>query len=422
MRVPMILILLGAMAAVGCEEDGGDVSLDDDSAGDDDSVGDDDDSALPDYSTSPCWGDAETTRLLIGADFVDVATTCRAEGERTLLYVQDELWEDVVDQALVNGFMHGFELLGPSGAHDPSTGVLGNDEAMFGALDTGALPGGKLSVFVVDTEGRDDAYVCPTDHDWCDAPSIHLDGPTLSPLDGETALGLAARETCRMIHQDLDEDEDLWLDEALAQAATTINGYYVEENWVQAFLANPDADWGPGGADHDAAHVGALLLWGSYLAQVGGPTLMRAITAEPTDGWASIDAAIQTAGLSTTADALLVDWIVAVYLDQPDLGYGFDALDLGTPSVVGTVGAGDQISGSLAPYGVDYLRVEDEATLTVAATTLSGGPITAVGVVMGTAVDVVDLSAGGVLEVPASTTAFIALTAPVTTQYELSFD
>jgi hypothetical protein len=256
---------------------------------------------LPDYSDSPCWGEPATTPVYNGVTHLldDVAATCRAQGDHVLLYVADGLWGSAVDQAAVNGLMHQLELFTPEGSVDPGQGVVPNDEAVFGPLDTTSFPQGKLEVYVVDTNGAGDGYLCG----WCDHPQLHMDGLVLQPLDGAFSVAIAAHETYHVIHQAYDADETMWVNESLAEAAMTANGFFTDVEWLQSFVDDPDQDWGPGDPGIGGFNYGAALLWGTALWERGGTSLMTAITAEPADGWEGIDAALDFVGSTSTGSS-----------------------------------------------------------------------------------------------------------------------
>jgi len=318
---------------------------------------------LPDYSGSPCWGEAASTSVYNGMTHMlgDVAVTCRAEGDYVLLYVADELWDTAVDQAGVNGLMHQLELFTPDGSVDPEQGVVPNDEAVFGPMDTTQFPQGKLEIYVVDTSNAGDGYLCG----WCDHPQLHLDGLVLQPLDDELATAITAHETYHVIHRAYDADEVRWVDESLAEAAMTANGFFTDVEWLQSFVDDPDQDWGPGDPELADFNYGAALLWGTALWERGGPPLMTAITAEPTNGWEGLDAALDSLGDPRDAWELYLDFVVAVYVDDPALGYGFASIDVPPVTTAGELGVGDTEMGSLLPYGIDYYRLADTGELTV---------------------------------------------------------
>ena len=372
---------------------------------------------LPDYGTSPCWGTPATTTLYSGEthELGEVAVTCRAETDRTLLYVADDLWQAPIDQAQVNAWLHRFELFTPENSFDPARGVLLNDETVFGELDRSVLPSGKLEIYVVDTSGAGEGYLCS----WCDYHQLHLDGKLLAPFDSDKSLGIAAHETVHAIHRSYDADELFWIDETLAQAAMTVNGFFTDQLWLEAYRRNPNVDWGPGAADATSFHYGAGLLWGSFLWERGGAALLGAIVRTPADGWEGLDAALISTGMTSSAWQLYREYMVAAYLDRPDLGYGIQSFDYGALPATGGIAKGGSASGELSAYGLVYYTLDAEGTLQLSA---GSDPDTAELVALAVAVtdaavDVVDVTSGGTLVVPPGAQAFLALTARQSASY-----
>lgn len=369
---------------------------------------------LPDYADSPCWGMAASTLVYDGVTHqtVEVPATCRAEGDRTFVMVADSLWDNGIDQAAVNGFMHRFELFTPAGSIDPERGVIVNDEAVFGTLDVANLPGDKVSVFVIDSNGGGDGYLCG----WCDYPQLHLDGTVLAPLDGDDALSIAAHESYHIIHRGYDPDEETWVDESLAQAAMTANGFFTDDEWLDDFRLDPDQDWGPGGVDFGSFNYGAGLLWGTFLYERGGAELMTAITAEPANGWAGLDAALVSVG-DEDAWARFLDMAVAMVADRPDLGYGFTAFDVGEVAREGSLAAGDGIDGGVAAGGIDVYALVGPGPLDVEVT---GVGIGARAFRIADDIVVVDPVGGASLDFGAADQAFLVVTAQAAASYSIS--
>jgi hypothetical protein len=306
----------------------------------------------------------------------EVSTTCRAEGDRTLVYVADDLWETspapgvpAIDQREINAFMVGYELHGRPTSFDPNRGVLPTDETVFGRLNPDTLPDGKLPVFIVDSGGLGQGYVCS----WCPDLELHLDGPVLRSLHTDEALSIAAHETFHAIHRGYDQNEAVWVDETLAEAAMTVNGFFTDQDWLDDFLGNTNVAWGPGVADPRDYNYGAGLLYGSYLWERGGRSLLHAITAEPLDDWAGIDAALVTAGIESDAWSLFLDMALATFLDDPSTGYSFESFEVPAAILPYSVATGSTYSDTIQRAGLVFVVFDADArSVTLdAATTVS---------------------------------------------------
>jgi hypothetical protein len=322
-------------------------------------------SSIPDYTRSPCYGTSRTTSVYDTATHGtrEVTATCRAEGDQTLLYVADEIWDvaprpgaPAIGQSEVNAFMVGYEREGRRTSYRPDLGVLPTDELVFGALP-GDLPDGKLPIVVVDSGGAGEGYLCQ----WCGDIELHLDGPLLGSLHSDKAFSIAAHETVHAIHRGQDADETVWVDETLAQAAMTLNGFFTDEDWLDDFLRDPNVDWGPSTDNPLDYHYGAGLLFGTYLWEQGGRDLLHTITREPLDDWAGLDAALAATGSDRDAFGLFLDMGLSTFLDDPATPYSFDAFELADQVLPYSVRSGTRISGVLEPYGLLYVVFEADA-------------------------------------------------------------
>jgi hypothetical protein len=321
---------------------------------------------LPDYANSDCFGQSRSTLVYDGQTHqtAELVAHCRGETSRVRLYVADELFGSTITQQQINGFLHRYEFVGNERSARPELGVLPTDEAVFGSLDPSRIDSDKLPIFVIDTNGGGDGYLCS----WCKGDELHLDGTALAPLDGDTALSIAAHETFHAIHRAYDPDELMWVDETLAEAAMSVNGYYTDRAVLNDFARRPNVNWGPARTQIGDYHYGAGLAYGTWLWEFGGEALMRAATSAKENGWAGIDAALEASGHRETGLDSWLDMAVALYLDDPERGYGFRSFDLVMGVGIEALAAGATVSGSLAPYGLVYyalaegvgsVRVED---------------------------------------------------------------
>jgi hypothetical protein len=190
---------------------------------------------------------------------------------------------------------------------------------------------------------------------------LHLDGPLLRSLHTDKALSIAAHETIHAIHRGYDANETVWVDETLAQAAMTVNGFFTDQVWLESFVNRTNVPWGPGVDDPREFHYGAGLLFDTYLWERGGAGLLGAITQEPRDAWAGIDAALSSTGDPATGFEVFVDMALALYLDDPATGYAFEAFDLTGAVLPASVATGASYADTLAAYGLVYVIFDDSA-------------------------------------------------------------
>jgi hypothetical protein len=328
---------------------------------------------VPDYTTSPCYGSTAETEVYDFETHVTtrVSATCRGEGNRTLFYVADELWETEYapgappfTQVDVNTFLYGYELAGRATSSQPELGVLPLDELVFGPLDEAGLTNGKLPIFLIDSGGAGDGYLCS----WCEKLELHLDGPVLRTLRTELALSIAAHESVHAIHRGFDPNEALWVDETLAEAAMTVNGFFTDEAWMRSFLADTNQSWGPGLSDAPDFNYGAGLLFGTYLWERGGAELLGAITQDARNEWAGIDAALTATGHAQNGLGMFLDMATAAALDDEASGYWFRSFDLAAAVEPSPVATGTTHAATVEEYGLVYLALAGDArSVTLAA-------------------------------------------------------
>lgn len=305
----------------------------------------------------------EVTQVYNGETHVvgDISATLRASSADVDVYVQDALYGTVVTDEQLDGFLARLVARGDERAFATELGILPTNEAVFGKLQRDGLLGGKQRVFVVDTSGAGDGYLCG----WCDYPDLHLDGNLVAPLDEDEAFSISAHELYHAIGRGYDSDEEVWMDESMAEAAMTVNGYFTDQAWLSDFLANPNQDWGPNGRDVTSVHYGACLAWGTYLWEQGGTELMRGVTEESANGWQGVDAALRAFGDGRTAWELFLEMGAALYFDEPERGLGFRSFDMPRQLRVTPVSPGTHRDDALEAYGLLFYEVAEPASVTL---------------------------------------------------------
>ncbi len=154
---------------------------------------------------------------------------------------------------------------------------------------------------------------------------ISLEATTVG---SEYYLATLAHELQHLIDTGQRSNTPLWLAEGLAQLAERMAGYDAIRTDTEFLSTTPVQlnTWGP--LQLDGRHYGAAYLFSLYLWERFGDEVATAIATTRYDGMAAVDAALADRG--TNVQALFGDWIVANYLDDPQLdprfGYSSDAL------------------------------------------------------------------------------------------------
>ena len=185
-------------------------------------------------------------------------------------------------------------------------GTLGASAGEFGSGDL--LP----RAIVSDSNEREILY-------------ISLESTTVG---SDEYLATLAHELQHLIDSGVRPNTPLWLAEGLAQLAERVAGYDSVGSDTEFLASRPVQlnSWGP--LQLDTRHYGAAYLFTLYLWEQFGPAIASDIANAPYDGLAAVDAALNER--DTSIEAVFADWIIANFLDRPDLdprfGYENDAL------------------------------------------------------------------------------------------------
>lgn len=182
--------------------------------------------------------------------------------------------------------------------------------------------------------------------------------------------GILAHEFQHMIHWNQDRDEDTWINEAMSELAGQLNGYDMGGSDL-AFSQEPDTQlttWSE--LDASGPHYGASYLFGAYMLDQYGSRAISQLVAESENGIAGVDAMLVAtdSGGRQFAD-LYADWLIANYLDDPDLAggrYGYSDVSIPKLRVAARHSKYpvDQ-QAAVHQYAADYIRLEGRGDLTV---------------------------------------------------------
>lgn len=179
-----------------------------------------------------------------------------------------------------------------------------------------------------------------------------------------------AHEFQHMIHWNVDQNEESWLNEGLSELAAYLNGYGISSA-TPIFLANPDLQlttWPETGTA--GAHYGAGFLFALYFLDRFGQDGLRDLVASDLNGLSGVDATLETLNAGVGADDVFADWAIANLLNAPGAGdgqYGYEDLPSGQRATVNlTI---DEVPGTLSEtvhqYGTDYIELTQPGDVTV---------------------------------------------------------
>ncbi len=189
-------------------------------------------------------------------------------------------------------------------------------------------------------------------------------------LNQEYTYSVLAHEFQHMIHWKQDRNEETWMNEGFSNLAVLLNGYSIG-GADRAYAEDPDIqlnDW-PNGPNR-SPYYGASFLFMTYFLDRFGEQATQALVSEPTNGMVSIDKILSDLGFmddSTNeeigADDVFSDWVVASYLQDPDVLDGrytyHNYAEAPKPSLTEEIGycPQDPIQTDVNQYGVDYIRI-----------------------------------------------------------------
>jgi hypothetical protein len=171
-----------------------------------------------------------------------------------------------------------------------------------------------------------------------------------------------------MIHWNVDNNEDTWVNEGMSEVAAYLNGFGTSE-FAASFMYAPDTQldaWEENGSN--APHYGAAFLFNAYFLDRFGQDALRTLVQDPANGFQSFDKTLAGLNNGLTTDDLFNDWVIANLLNDPALSeghYGYHNLrDLPSPAIRQPVEEYPAaLNGEAHQYGADYIQLTGPASL-----------------------------------------------------------
>lgn len=277
---------------------------------------------------------------------VAVAATCRAVGDTVLVYVADDQWESTVSADDVGRIVTAFDEATPLG----EGGIMARMTELFGA-SSDIDANGRLIILVYEIPTYQnytfDGYfraedllandpACETNPSvYCsnECEVIHVNS---DDAGSDYMIGVMAHEYEHLIHFGLDADEEIWLDESMAELAMAVNGYEDDTN-VAYYVAHRDAPLVTSGY----VDYGVCMLWGAYLYNRLGAAFVSALMADTANGTASVTAQLAGQDGPASFEDLFADWALFLALATQANGPAFPLVTVPTATADGGVTVGD---------------------------------------------------------------------------------
>ena len=303
-----------------------------------------------------------------------VHATLRALGDRSQIWVDDSAYGQSVSAADVAALGDRLERHAPSGAVDPTRGIVDIDTAYFGPPPTGIDPDPRVTVLVTpfatfngtSMDGYFNAFdQMPDSESWQkyqqhsnERNVIYLNAAG-APISGDYMQGVLAHELSHLLQYGRAPEQSSWLGETLAEVAMAVNGYHTDHSHVARHQRKPSSPV----ESETYVDYGAAYLLGTFMLERYGAGFITALAAHEGNGRGAIDATLRECGSTDTFQSLIGDWAVANYADARGAvgpGRHYASLDVPAPAETVVSSTEAHAEGSLRPTGVAYIRVDAE--------------------------------------------------------------
>ena len=188
-------------------------------------------------------------------------------------------------------------------------------------------------------------FYSPSAEHYYDRNIIHIDCWDWANRTGENASrpflyeGVVAHEYQHLLHDDVDSDEDTWLNEGCSMYAEFLCGYAgnIWDNF-DIFFQTPDnslTEWGDQGDITILSDYGHVYLFMIYLNDhFDGANFIAEIQNSELNGVESVEAALAEAGCEYTFDEIYRMFTLANFLHTDDIGdgwYNYESIDFDSP-------------------------------------------------------------------------------------------
>ena len=309
----------------------------------------------------------------------ELPCTVRGLGNNIYVVVEDSQWNVNIDQVAVDKIVNHFDNISvgdypDQGIWDLNTGHFG-DPPNFDGLDRIFFVYYEFNIAADGYFWVYDQYPDGSQY-WA---SNEADVIYLATDSGDCAsdylMAVGAHEFQHLIHWNQDENEELWLDEGMAELAMWLFGH---PDYISSFNTQPDnnlLDFAGNWADYIQVYLWTLYIY----EQFGGHDVIWDTVHHSYNGMYSFQTVIAALGYPDIMEDVFSQWSAANYLDEPAIysgQYGYLGDELPAFSAwrfVSNFPASG--NGSLQDWGSEYMRIVDGTSSSAPRVTIDGADI-----------------------------------------------
>jgi len=302
--------------------------------------------------------------------------TCRAVGEHCYVFVSDDQWNVNMNQEDVDTVFNYLENETMAG---DDFGAVEMDENLFGPIPDELDSDPKLIVYYsalgsfngTSFDGYFSSYNQVTE---AEAGTMNPPGHsnecemiymTCSPLDPTAPIRISvlSHELQHLIHWGADINEEIWLDEGMAELAMV---HFGMPDPISSFNSNPNNSlnyW-----DQQWSDYVKVMLFFTYLDEkFDSSNLIADIVAEPANGITGIRNQLVAHGYTIPFEAIFNNWTIANYLDEPEIYDGlYNYENLNLPNFQQSYyhnSYPENVTGTVNAWAAKYVKFTHETAL-----------------------------------------------------------
>ncbi|NPD87565.1 MAG: hypothetical protein HGN29_02510 [Asgard group archaeon] len=256
-----------------------------------------------------------------------------------MLAIGDHCYVYVLNSLIDSQGLSGATLVAENWRNEFENKIYPNDILYFGNPDgnLGDIDGDyNVTILLASLDAGVAGYFDPNN----EYPGPNSNQREMVYVDYFTTYGVLAHEFQHLIHYNYDTAEFWWLDEGCAELAKYLNGYDTTNNLTSFassyFATNPDDsllywNYNEAGGKNVRIDYGGAYMFVFYMAEKYGNAAIKDMVASTSVGPVSVETALQGLGHSIDFNDLYLNWITALYIDDPSFGgglYGYENLDI----------------------------------------------------------------------------------------------